>query len=304
MKKLLNNSFYAESKKTSFGFSLIIHITLLCALFVRIAFIEQEKRRKKEELAQMLQQKMAEPVLLYYTPPSVIGSNNKKTQASPVTNKPSKSRENTTSEKTKAELNRSAEKAPTEKKEQTKKISPKTEPIKKIKTEVPTLLSIPKKPTIEEQEKLKETEKTHDSQEIRSRKLTLADLFKTMPHFSEKEVPKNEGPGSQLVIAQGDMRYYTIIKKNVEHMNQVFGFHGGHATMLKWAQEGLIKKNVGVSIILNKQGDVLQTIITSSSGYKPFDELTKKTVAQASPFPPLSKEFKEETFRLELTSGL
>lgn len=87
-------------------------------------------------------------------------------------------------------------------------------------------------------------------------------------------------------------------------MNQVFAFNNGPETLQKWAQEGLIKKNVGISIIIDRKGKVLETIFLSPSGYQPFDELTLKTVQAASPFPPVPELFKEKTVRVNLTSGL
>lgn len=318
MKNVINNHFFSDNSTVSVSAALLIHAVLLSALFIKFITLEQE-RQKEQIQKQKMAQPIAAPVLLYATP-AINPAPTKKIATPQKVTSPS------IPSFSKKELQEAAQQAKEEmndkslhstkndilKKDtlakQIKKEIVKQKPIQETKKQATNLISIPKEPTQKEKEafkKISEAKTETDSDEVRKRKLTLADLFKTMPHAME-EVQKHatEGGSDQLVIAQGDIRYYSFLKKFITHMNQVFAFRDGPNILQKWAGEGLIKKNVGISIVIDKKGNVLEIIFLSSSGYTPFDELTKKTVQEASPFPPAPEQFKEKTFRVELTSAL
>lgn len=142
-----------------------------------------------------------------------------------------------------------------------------------------------------------------DKHEIRRHKLTLADLFQTMPHLMQAaNQAAQAGDGDTLVISQGDMKYYTFLKKFITHINEVFAFHGGPRQIDQWLREGQIKKNAAMSVVIDKQGNVLEVRLTGSSGYPPFDELSVQAAHQASPFPPVPDHLNHEKVRVELMS--
>ena len=288
MKKLVHDNFFEEKSTLSLGAALFIHMALLSVIFIQFVTTQQkmQKRQIKKEAPNI-----PPPILLYASPSVAAKPSHTQTPGSKAQQKmPTFSKQ---------EMQEAAALAKELKKEPIKETKPKVEPAKKQKT---NLIALPKKPT--GTQKVSEKQET-DSDEIRKRKLTLADLFKTLPHVME-EVNKHsqEGGSDQLVIAQGDMRYYSFLKKFIGHMNQVFGFKGGPGQLERWAQEGKIKKNVGISIVIDRKGNVLKVEFLTRSGYQPFDDLTQETVQEASPFPPVPAQFKEKTVRVELTSAL
>lgn len=142
---------------------------------------------------------------------------------------------------------------------------------------------------------------SNDPGEIRKRRLTLADLFKSMPHLM-KRIAEGSEEGEQLVITQGDMRYYSFLKKFLGHINQVFAFHGGPQKLVDWYKAGRIKANAGFSVVIDQKGNVLETVLRHSTGDPAADKLLLETFDAASPFPPVPESFGHQQVRVELVS--
>lgn len=136
---------------------------------------------------------------------------------------------------------------------------------------------------------------------IRRRQLTLADLFRTLPHVMKK-LSGESGDGDQLVVVQGDMNYYGFLKNFLEHINQVFAFHGGPAQLLSYAKSGKITQNAGLSVVIDRQGNLISKQLRHSFGHTDADALILKTVDMASPFPPVPSHIQHKTVRVELIS--
>lgn len=167
------------------------------------------------------------------------------------------------------------------------------------KTDHPAIFSLPKEP------KKAETIKDHgtDHSGLRNKKLMLEDLFKDLLPANTTH-DENTTADGMLIISQGDMKYYSFLQKFITHINQVFSFHGGPALAHTWTRKGVLSKNAALSVVIDKQGKVLDAKITQSSGYKPFDELSLKTVYQASPFPPIPDRLQHDKVRVDLASYL
>lgn len=153
----------------------------------------------------------------------------------------------------------------------------------------------------EKPSKLTQKQEATTENQIRSRQLELADLFRTMPHHTKTE-GNNAGNTDQLLVVQGDMKYYSFFNQFLTHINQVFAFHGGPEKLSGYIQSGKRLKNAGLFVIIDQQGKVLSRSITSSSGYAPADELILQVVDLASPFPPVPQHFNHKTVRIELVS--
>ncbi len=188
------------------------------------------------------------------------------------------------------------------------------EKISTKKADAPTILSEPKKiadafslpdkpfSTTHKQSKSSSSSDKNDS--VRKRSLTLADLFKNMPHTLDqlsKETASSKD-GKELVVVQGDMKYYSFLKEFLTHINQVFAFHGGPQKMDNWARAGLLKHQAGLSVTINKQGKVIGTQMLNSSGHTAADTLLLEAINLASPFAPVPHHFGHETVRVELIS--
>jgi TonB family protein len=155
-------------------------------------------------------------------------------------------------------------------------------------------------------EKNSETVKKLDNAQegaVRRRQLELADLFKTMPHYNTTE-GNGSGNTKQLVVVQGDIKYYSFFNQFLTHINQVFAFHHGPEKIARYAQTAKGLKNAGLTVVIDQHGKVLSKSITSSSGYEPADALILQAVDQASPFPPVPQHFNHQTVRIELITML
>jgi len=182
-----------------------------------------------------------------------------------------------------------------------KKIKPQKTPSTSIleKTDLPALFALPQEPVSSPLTKHHET----DHSGLRNKKLTLQDLFKDLLPASDANNENTTADG-MLIISQGDMKYCSFLQKFITHINQVFSFHGGPALAHQWARQGNLKKNAALSVVIDKQGKVLDAKITQSSGYNLFDELSLKTVYQSSPFPPIPDRLKHDKVRVDLSSYL
>jgi len=301
---------HLESTGVGFGASLFFHIILLLILFLMIA--SPDARKLLEPASRQSATSIAAPVVLYSGPPP---QPHKTVSARPG----SKGGVGTPGTP--------GAKVPTAQKQPPLKTMPKTMPLppkpqgvqspaqKEPKKETPTKAK-EKTPFLEKTEApsmFKAVEQTApadgqkkqaaDKEELRRHKLTLADLFQTMPHLMQAaNQAAQAGDGDTLVISQGDMKYYTFLTKFITHINDVFAFHGGPQKISQWMQQGYIKKNTSMSVVTDKKGNVLEVRLTGSSGYAPFDELSMETVRQASPFPPVPDYLNHEKVRVELMS--
>ncbi len=174
-------------------------------------------------------------------------------------------------------------------------------------TDAPALFTLPK-PTPEVSNST--AEQTTAYRQLRKNKLTLADLFKDLssplgfPDSIDNNSQDGELNANMLVINQGDMKYYSFLEKFITHINQVFSFHNGPNQARQWAQQGLLKNNTNLTIIIDKKGNVLAAEILQSSGYAPFDKLSLKTIYLASPFPPIPDRLGHQKIRVNLSSYL
>lgn len=139
---------------------------------------------------------------------------------------------------------------------------------------------------------------------LQKRALTLADLFRTLPHLTGERTEQGVDGKETLIITQGDMKYYSFLKDFIQHMNNTFNFDDGPQKMEEWMRKKLLIRNTALSIVIDKQGAVQSVKVTASSGFEPFDELAVATVYKASPFAPVPDHFKQDMVRVELTSTL
>ena len=298
----MNNHSAHERTIFGLGTSIFLHAILLLIIFIFVASPDISLFDPPKASSQITP--IAAPIILYSGSPqplqkTVVSQKQILKQVQPVQQTIPKQ------QRPSSDITKKTEKNKTEPVGKNNKII-KKETIKKSlveKTEEPALFKIA------EESSLSFGGRTFaNAEELRRYKLTLADLFKKMPHHLTAEqitTGTEKGSGKQtLVISQGDMKYYSFLQKFVTHINQVFSFHGGPDKARVWAKKGLIKKNTGISIVIDKAGKVINVILTYSSGYKPFDELSIDTVKQASPFPPVPDYFNHEKVRIELSSYL
>lgn len=321
---MLTNYHYSHHKSCA-ALSILIHVLFLCSIFLSFITLQKKKKELPEKplqpaLNQHLPTSIAAPVILYSGPigmpqhkllPQTHPSQTAITQTEQATadkqgqkdseKESAPKKENTAKAKRvlratyhgPLKLDSSSLSAPTTL-ETIKHEKTKEEVAIKTDSEIPELFQAA-------QPNGSEKEETADSGEIRKRRLELADLFKTMPHLMKKLTESSE-PGEQLVVVQGDMKYYSFLKTFLQHINQVFAFHGGPEKLLTMAKAGHLKKNAGLSVVINQQGHVLSKKITHSSGHQPADSLILDAIEQANPFPPVPKHFNHKTVRVELIS--
>ena len=153
----------------------------------------------------------------------------------------------------------------------------------------------------------------HTAQTKPRKKLTLADIFtkevlaplSTLSSINQGTTGlsnTSEGNGEQIVVREGDMRYYTLWAKFLEHLNQVAHFNHiqNNSQAYEWLRTGLIKNNFYCAVYTNKQGIILGVDIITSSGYKPFDDMCIYDIHSASPYPPLPESFPQNRVRYEI----
>ena len=135
---------------------------------------------------------------------------------------------------------------------------------------------------------------------MRKRKLTLADLFKSIPVTHEKNNP-GEGTGdNQLIVVQGDVRYYTLWSNFLTHANQVANFHGILKQLRIWHAEGKIKRITTMSVTIDRKGNLIEYRMTQSSGYQAADDLLIKGIKLAAPFPPIPASIAHDSIRYDI----
>ena len=281
--------------------SLIIHFFVIGAIF--ISLVPQDTvtfiKKKITQVTTIIPANTTEPtplpapVVLYYA------NGHKSSVLSPAQTKSNPSLKNLPPE--------SLQKFEEKKQETTQDVKQKNIE-KKEKTEQkksPTVISSVSETgffkATEKPSNLTQKQETINETQIRSRQLELADLFRTMPHHAKTE-GNNAGNTEQLLVVQGDMKYYSFFNQFLNHINQVFAFHRGPEKLSSYIQSGKQLKNAGLFVIIDQQGKVLSRSITSSSGYAPADALILQVVDLASPFPPVPQHFNHKTVRIELIS--
>ncbi len=150
-----------------------------------------------------------------------------------------------------------------------------------------------------------------------AKKLTLADLFKNAPadisQFA-KEGQKTatqagtengdvNGSGQQITIKEGDMKYYTLWAKFLNHLNQAARFNrrGKEHIISQLLHEGKIEYLLQCGITIDASGNLIDIAITHSSGSRRFDELCKADIHAAVPFPPLPASLNKKTACFEVS---
>ena len=270
---------YKEYAHESFFIALLLHATFLCVLF--ISFFAAPPLKKVLQKKKILQTPSLNAPVIFYT---------QKNSSQPTK----------IMQKTVAAATHSV-KHPSEKNGVKKSSSPKTsEPKKTSKTNYNELHgSITQAKKDSETHHEKKTSLINEQESIATKKLSLHDLFKTLPHKEFRGTSDQE-----VVMVQGDMKHYTYLKAFIKHINDVFKFHGGDKQMIQWAQKGFIKSHAGMSVAVNKKGEVTGYLITRSTGLPAADELLGKTIEQSSPFPPLPEHYTQKSARIELISAL
>ena len=156
--------------------------------------------------------------------------------------------------------------------------------------------------------------KQRSSQE--AKKLTLADLFKnastTIASFAQDGLPSarkagteggdDQGSGHQITIKEGDMKYYTLWAKFLNHLNQSARFNrrGKEGMIQAWMNNKEIQYILQCGITIDMQGKILDIEIMVSSGCPGFDKLCISDIRSAVPYPPLPESLGKKTARFEV----
>lgn len=150
----------------------------------------------------------------------------------------------------------------------------------------------------------KATKKSSKEDTVRKKTLTLSDLFKNTTFPDDSAHMLGEGSGQPVVIREGDMRYYSVWAKFLQHLNDVVRFNRvkNKTPLFAWIQSGLVKNNIFCGITVTRDGKVLDIDLITSSGYQPFDSVCMADIWSASPFPPLPDSMKQEKARFEVRS--
>ena len=149
-----------------------------------------------------------------------------------------------------------------------------------------------------------------------AKKLTLADLFKnatsTIASFAQDGLPSarkagteggdDQGSGHQITIKEGDMKYYTLWAKFLNHLNQSARFNrrGKEGMIHNWMNNKEIQYILQCGITVDMQGKILDIEIMVSSGCPGFDKLCISDIRSAVPYPPLPESLGKKTARFEV----
>ena len=150
----------------------------------------------------------------------------------------------------------------------------------------------------------------------KAKKLTLADLFKnatsTIASFAQDGLPSarkagteggdDQGSGHQITIKEGDMKYYTLWAKFLNHLNQAARFNrrGKEGMIQAWMNNKEIQYILQCGITIDMQGKILDIEIMVSSGCAGFDKLCISDIRSAVPYPPLPESLGKKTARFEV----
>jgi len=156
--------------------------------------------------------------------------------------------------------------------------------------------------------------KQHVDQE---RKLTLADLFKNsreiISTFAQDGLPSakkagteggdDQGSGRQITIKEGDMKYYTLWAKFLNHLNASarFSRRGKERLFEQWIRSGQIQYVMQCGITVDRQGNVIDIDLVVSSGCREFDAQCFYDIKAAVPYPPLPESLGKKSARFEVS---
>ena len=170
------------------------------------------------------------------------------------------------------------------------------------------------KRTAQEMDTTPRKKQRESSQE--AKKLTLADLFKnatsTIASFAQDGLPSarkagteggdEQGSGHQITIKEGDMKYYTLWAKFLNHLNQAARFNrrGKEGMIQAWMNNKQIQYILQCGITVDMQGKILDIEIMVSSGCPGFDKLCISDIRSAVPYPPLPESLGKKTARFEV----
>ncbi len=148
------------------------------------------------------------------------------------------------------------------------------------------------------------------------KQLTLADLFRNAPTaltaISQAGEPSAKkagteggdvhGSGHQITIKEGDMKYYTLWAKFLNHLNQAARFNrrGKEHRIIELAQRRDITYVLQCGITVDKRGKLLDIEIIHSSGSKEFDKFCISDIKYAVPYPPLPETLNKKSVRFEV----
>lgn len=140
--------------------------------------------------------------------------------------------------------------------------------------------------------------------------VTLSDLVSSM-------IPKTtyipigdpslvgEGYGQHVVIKEGDMRYYSVWRKLLHHMNQTAQYN--HIRNRKNIErinpqewQRMVKRPCGMSLVIQKDGTCTEVAVLQSSGYEVFDRIAVEDAWSGSPYPPLPDSITDDAARFEV----
>ncbi len=165
-------------------------------------------------------------------------------------------------------------------------------------------------------EEINKAPRTKQQSSQEAKKLTLADLFKnatsTIASFAQDGLPSarkagteggdDQGSGHQITIKEGDMKYYTLWAKFLNHLNQSARFNrrGKEGMIQSWMNNKEIQYILQCGITIDMQGKILDIEIMVSSGCPGFDKLCISDIKSAVPYPPLPESLGKKTARFEV----
>lgn len=143
---------------------------------------------------------------------------------------------------------------------------------------------------------------------MRKKQPTLADIFNharktfaTSQPQTNLEVP-GDGAGQELVIRQGDIKYYSLWSTFLQHINNAVSFDVVKRSipLRQWVMEKRISQNLLFQVTINKKGETQDVTIIRSSGYAPLDEFYVGIAWSASSFPPLPNHLEKDLTTFEI----
>ncbi len=116
------------------------------------------------------------------------------------------------------------------------------------------------------------------------------------------ETGSDDGSGHQVVIKEGDMKYYTLWAKFLNHLNQAARFNrrGKERLIQEWVATEQIRYVFQCGITVDLQGKVIDVEINHSSGSKKFDDFCLSDIYSAVPYPPLPPSIGKTSARFEV----
>lgn len=148
------------------------------------------------------------------------------------------------------------------------------------------------------------------------KQLTLAELFKNAPTALNALGTTGEpsarkagtqggdvnGSGHQITIKEGDMKYYTLWAKFLNHLNQAARFNrrGKEHRIHELVQTGAVTYILQCAITVDKEGKLVDIELANSSGSPEFDQLCISDIKSGIPYPPLPDSLGKKIARFEV----